>query len=288
MKPKQMKAQEYRENKHKLTFPAYVQPKLNGFYGSAVKYDNEVKIYCGRNLSEQNNVQHINEYLNKILTNGDVLEGELYSDKVDFERLSGDLKSKDGRDCKYVEFHVFDHPIVMNDRDYQQHERFIQLQQYQDNGYFIYPLSLVETWIVNDMEDVERAFKYYVEELGHEGIMVRDMHATYQFGKRAKHIQKYKPLTDAEFEILDMVEGTGQHVGMVGKFKVKGACGEGNKVVTFETKAFGSHELRKKLFEEWNTPQTCKGKLVIIEWNEVLKSGKPRYGGSAKGLRLDV
>lgn len=278
MKP--MLAQSYKDKGHLIKYPAFIQPKLDGFRCVAVKHENEVILYL-RSGETMNNVPHINRALNTIMADGDVLDGELYKHGIHFDQLSGDLRAEDGRNTQYIEYHIYDHPIVMNDRDYKQHERVTQLMQYRDNGLLIAPLAYVDTYLVEDEAHMYRGLDHFTK-LGYEGVMVRNMDGVYAFGKRPRDLQKVKPLFDAEFEIVDIEEGKGDHQGMAGRFKVKGTMN--GKKVTFFTNAFGTHDNRRKMLAEW--PKD-KGAMVTIEYYELTKSNKPRYGGSVKGIRWD-
>ena len=271
-----MLAHDYEKHGHKINYPAFIQPKLDGIRCIAIRDDAGVSLFT-RSGESINSVPHIVEALKGIMSNGDVLDGELYNHDAGFDKLSGDIRSQDNRDTRYIEYHIYDHPVVLNDRDYKQHERVIQLQQYQDNGKMIKPLALVETFSVSDEEDMKKGLEYYISE-GYEGVMVRCPNGTYGFGKRSNQLQKVKKFFEDEYEILDMVEGKGKLAGHVGKFVCKMADGK-----EFSCTCPGDYSQKKKFFEEW---PSSKGAMLTVKYQELTKSGTPRFG-TGKGIRWD-
>lgn len=277
MKHKPMLAQDYDKHGHKINYPAYIQPKLDGIRCVAVKEDGEVVLYT-RSGETLNSVPHIQKACNALMTNGDVLDGELYHHDAGFDKLSGDIRSQDGRDTKYIQYHIYDHPVILNDRDYKQHERVMQLQQYQDNGQLIHPLALVETFNVSDEQDMKKGLEYYIDQ-GYEGVMIRCPNGTYGFGKRSNHLQKVKKFFEAEYRIVDMVEGKGKLAGHVGKFVVQDTDGK-----SFSCTCPGDFAKKKRFFDEW---PSSKGALLTVKFQEFTKSGTPRFG-TGKGIRWDI
>lgn len=276
MKHKPMLAQDYEKHGHKITYPAYVQPKLDGFRCVAIKEDNDVVLYT-RSGNVINSVPHINAVLNQLLSSGDVLDGELYNHNVSFDKLSGDLRSEDGRCTQYIQYHIYDHPVVLNDRDYRQHERFQQLQQYADNGKLINPLALVETYTVKDEEHMLRGLEYYMEK-GYEGVMVRCPNGTYGFGKRSNDLQKVKKFYEEEYKIVDILEGKGKLEGAVGSFVCEMEDGQ-----TFKAKLATTEDNLKRL---WQDKERCIGAQLTVKYQEKTKTGKPRFP-VGKDIRWD-
>lgn len=274
---KPMLAKSYEKDGHKIQYPAFIQPKLDGFRCVAVKHEGHVTLYL-RSGDVIDTVPHINRALNALMTNGDVLDGELYKHGIPFDQLSGDLRAQDGRNTSYVEYHIYDHPIVLNDRDYKQHERFIQLRQYRDNNMLIAPLAYVDTWAVYNEERMLAGLEYYLAK-GYEGVMVRDMHGLYGFGKRSDSLQKVKKFYEEEYRIIDIIEGKGKLKGHVGSF----VCDLGNGK-TVKAKMGGDQAELKRMFEN---PDTCIGHMLTVKFQEKTKNGIPRFP-VGKALRWDT
>lgn len=272
MKP--MLAHDYEKQGHKITYPAFIQPKLDGIRCVAVKSRSHVDLYF-RSGDLIMSVPHINAALTKLMTNGDVLDGELYNHEAGFDKLSGDIRSKDGRGNDYVEFHVYDHPIVLGDKGYSQHERVTQLKQYRDNDQLTGCLQFVDTYMVEDEEHMKRGLEYYMSK-GYEGVMVRSVDGTYE-SKRSFHLQKVKKFYEEEYEIIDIIEGKGKLQGHVGSFVCK--IGED----TFKAKMGGDQSELERLFEN---PGECIGKFLTVKYQEKTKAGKPRFP-TGKGIRYD-
>ena len=277
MKEIVMLAHDEEKHGHKMTYPAYVQPKLDGIRCIAIKEQNVVKLYT-RTGEEITSCPHLYYPLNQVMDNGDVLDGELYHHDVDFDRLSGDVRSQDGRNNDYVQYHIYDHPVVMGDKKYNQVERVTQIQQYKDNNKLVNPLYQVETFVVNNREHALRGLEYYMSQ-GYEGVMIRSTDATYDFGKRSTNLLKVKKFYEEEYKIIDIVEGKGKLAGHVGSFVCEMEDGQ-----TFKCKLGGEQAELKRLFE--NRDESI-GKLLTVKYQEKTAKGKPRFP-TGKGIRWDV
>ena len=71
-------------------------------------------------------------------------------------------------------------------------------------------VDIVHTVSVEDEEEVEKHFRYFVSN-GYEGAILRT-NGKYEH-KRSKNLLKYKKFNDDEFEILDICEGKIKDVG---------------------------------------------------------------------------
>lgn len=280
-----MLLKKFENDSSKIVYPAFIQAKLDGIYCKATKVGNETTLTF-RSGRVCKSVPHINAAFNELLSSGDEVDSELYREGVDFDKISGDIRSEDGRDNRYLHALIFDHPVVLGDAKYQQHERIAQLEQYHDNGQIKEPLVLINTYIVESEEDAYRGLDYYLSE-GLEGAVVRNTDGTYlptnESGtKRSFDAQKLKPFTDDEFKIIDMVEGKGKWAGCVGKFKCEVLVD--GKIKTFTSTAGGTKEHIQGLFNEW--PKS-KGQMLTVRYMELTKSGVPRQG-RGRGVRYDL
>lgn len=73
-------------------------------------------------------------------------------------------------------------------------------------------LEHVPTIPVTSEEEVWAAYQKFVDD-GHEGGILRFRHSPYEH-KRSSHLYKLKPTDDAEFEVLDVSEGSGNWAGL--------------------------------------------------------------------------
>lgn len=264
-----MLAHKYSEQGHKIVFPAYVQPKLDGFRCTS---DTKAQLWT-RTRKPYVSVPHI---VKAIKDDGDLekyqLDGELYNHKykADFEKISHlvNQKTAPAEGHEIVEYHIYDvnMPGSFEDR----HKKLESLLSYKNEE----PFVLVETIKVNNEEELMEAFEHY-QDLGYEGAIVRNAAAPY-VGKRSYDLQKIKEFDDAEFKIVGIEEGRGKLMGHAGKF----IC------VTKDGTEFGAKmkgEL-SKLKEFYENHKLWKGKKLTVKYQGLTgKNGVPRF---PVGMRL--
>jgi DNA ligase-1 len=126
--------------------------------------------------------------------------------KHDFEKIiSLARKSKPTADdleesSRLLEFHCYDIPMA---KDYT--ERFKFLTEHVADKYSM--VVLVDATIINDKEQMDKFLGTYLES-GYEGQMIRIPKGPYE-NKRSKTLLKNKEFEDAEFEIVEVLEGLG-------------------------------------------------------------------------------
>lgn len=230
-----MLAHKYHEKKKKVVFPAFLQPKLDGFRALAVRKGDTI-LLMSRGGKEHKYLDHIRAALLTMMADGEVWDGELYfmghkdgEGAVDFQDLSSLIKRPQAGSEK-VEYHVYDRvaPGSFDDR----HEPLIDAIP--EDG----PVKYVETVEVNDHDHVEQLHAEFVEE-GYEGAMLRWGEAEYKSGYRSENLLKVKAFDDDEFEVVDVVpSGVGKEADK-GKFVCRTKDG-----ATFNAKPKGRDEVR--------------------------------------------
>ena len=75
-------------------------------------------------------------------------------------------------------------------------------------------VSVVETTIVNDLEEAQKTFKTYFD-AGQEGIILKDRNGIWE-DKRAKHQIKFKGELECDLKCIGWEEGTGRNKGKLG------------------------------------------------------------------------
>ena len=75
-------------------------------------------------------------------------------------------------------------------------------------------VTVVETTIVNDLQEAQKTFKTYFE-AGQEGIILKDRHGIWE-DKRAKHQIKFKGELECDLKCVGWEEGTGRNKGKLG------------------------------------------------------------------------
>ena len=167
-----------------MKFPLYVQPKIDGFRCMCYLNNNNI-VLVSRNNIEYKGFQNLKENLKKIFNESDVninnlyLDGELYSDKIPFEELSGYLKKSQNHsdyDCSDVEYRVFDCFEIKNKKSFEDRDKLLKKIFKKKNK----KISYIETVLVNNIDEFENKFNQYLTE-GYEGIMARNRKSFYFF-----------------------------------------------------------------------------------------------------------
>lgn len=227
------------------------------------------------------------------------LDGELFTDRIDFEIISGlvrknkptqqptqqqtqltnqkikkptaiqQKKMEEERDNQikkeWIDFHIYD-MVNLDDPDQSFNHRLHYLQTSVPWSKLL-KCKLVETFTIDNLERVKPLHDQFVAE-GYEGIMLRDANGSYQINKRSKYLQKYKEFMDEEFQIVGFHEGTGNEKGaVVWDCKTK-------KGQPFAVRPRGTFERRKELFQD---AATNVGNMLTVIFQEYSADGVPRF-----------
>lgn len=265
-----MLAHKFSEQGHKIKYPAYVQPKLDGIRCIAIVEDGECTLWS-RTRKLITGVPHISAKIEKLFPQGRmVLDGELYNHeyKKDFEKIVHFVRQETPTEGhEVVEYHVYD-CIVQG--PFKERAEFVARLFKKNQS----PLSWVQTHTVDDEEGLMGAFEIFLT-AGYEGAMVRNTDSLY-LNKRSYDLQKIKEFDDAEFKIVGIKEGRGKLAGHAGSF----IC-ETENGTQFEAKMKGDFETLKKYFEDHSL---WKNKLLTVQYQGLTgKSQVPRF---PIGLRL--
>ena len=128
-----------------------------------------------------------------------ILDGELYKHGWNLQKISGlgRLESLT-EDHKELQFYCYD--IVDENKIFK--ERYKILQTFNQTEKFV----VVEHVDVKGNDNINKLHDEYVNQ-GYEGLVLRDPNKTYKCGSRSNRMLKVKKFTDAEFEVIDLVEG---------------------------------------------------------------------------------
>jgi len=266
---KPMLAKKWEDYAHKIDFPVYAQPKLDGIRCIATK--DGLKSRTGKDIVA---VPHIFESLQEFFTyNPDViLDGELYCDKFDndFNAICHHVrKSKVTEEslegAKVIEYHIYD--IVDTTMSFHERTDFIELHfgdesDFQSVDYIV----AVETQYVISKEMLDTLYGQWQEE-GYEGQMIR-LNEPYE-NKRSNTLLKRKEFQDAEYTILGWREGIGNRAGTIGHFKFETEDG-----VQFNSNIKGDFEYLAGLLDEVDN---LIGKAATIKYFSLTPDGVPRF-----------
>lgn len=216
-----MLAKKLVDYKDDLSYPVLVSAKIDGSRLVARKDG------CWtRNGKKYHSCPHIDKMLAPLFEKHPkwIIDTEIYSHDVPFEEImslvrkakptSDDLRESE----KLVKIYIFD--AVVDDPTLGFSKRFEIMKKEIKNIIGNHPsIKFVENDIAKNFEDIQNFHDRYVSE-GYEGLMVRIDGKPYE-NKRSKNLLKFKVFEDAEFEIVDILEGLGQRSGMAGKLVCK-------------------------------------------------------------------
>ena len=275
---KPMLAHKFQDHKSKITFPCWVQPKLDGNRNVCIVKGYDVKLYS-RSRKPINSVPHIVHAVRSAF-GGDgvdvILDGELMlgesSNATNFQNLqkivrkSKEVSTQSGR----VDFCVFD--AVVNGhfgQDYDERRQWLEsaFARVRHSN-----LRIVPTYQANSLCEVNKLFAKFLDN-GHEGAIIRSRCGGYD-GKRSFHLLKLKSMEDSEFLIVGVKEGKGTLEGH-GIFVCVTPAG-----VKFRVKMRGPLSALK---EVWESKHQYVNRMLTVQYFEMTPEGKPRH---PVGLRL--
>lgn len=182
----------------------YVQPKLDGLRGIVTQrglLSNTLKLIPNRKLQE------IFEFFCLSLTQS-FLEGELIVLNGTHQDAQSVVMSED-KSPENVVLICFDRyvdPAWTYESRYDWLREKLRLFAPGFPSGMLRPIMSEKVYNLNDIEKLE---KFYCEQLGYEGIVIRHPKSLYKFGRATlseNTFYKYKRVDDAEAEILDTIE----------------------------------------------------------------------------------
>ena len=200
----------------RITYPCFVQPKLNGVYCElkdgilASKTDKLFPAIAACNIFKPRFK--------------DILVGELYVHGWSLQKILSAVTPDKPNDLSWkMEFHVYD----IKNKDHQHTRMNLLHRDYTDTSFF----KIVETRVVDSPAELNLLYKEFLADK-YEGIIVRAYSGEWT-DDRTWDIMKRKPFIDKEFLCIGVTEGVGKRKGHVGKFLfttdkgIKFSCGGG-------------------------------------------------------------
>jgi ATP-dependent DNA ligase len=269
------KNDKWQDSKKRVKYPAILQPKLDGNRSLSRNKDGAV-LLTSREGVPQEFLPHINAQLAGMLPDDMVLDGELYCHGVNLQTINSWVK-KNRPESMQIKLHLYDMPEVPGMEDPIQKDRIEALEKF-----FAEKLSnldhvvLVPSHIVNSEEEVDYWNGYYVG-LGYEGVMVRNMDATYEHGHRSGDLIKVKSFEDAEFKVVGFTNGEGSYSDCV---KWNCVTKDG---IEFDVNPCGKLEQKR----EWlRDGQQYIGKMLTVRYMGFTERGIPKIA-TGVAFRLD-
>ena len=244
----------------------YSQPKLDGIRCIARK--DGLYTRAGKEITTCN---HIYNDLKAFFEEWPdvILDGELYNHalKSDFNKITSLVRkikpSQEEQEMaeKLVQYHVYD----MVDLD---NESFSDRDAFLNEDFMAWRSSdcikLVTTTWCDSQDELDTLYSEYTEQ-GYEGQMVRN--DTPYENKRSKNLLKRKEFVTEEFNVVKVLEGSGNWVGYAKHFELE--LGDGR---TFGSGVRGQQAVLKALLE-----QEVKPTWVTVRYFEKTPDGVPRF-----------
>jgi DNA ligase-1 len=305
-----MLALKYQEAGHRIKFPCYIQPKIDGL---RAVYQN--KALYSRLKNQFQNLEHITNELHSCKLN---LDGELYSElsctlsnevsngegsrepnKVSngvvkskenkrekgqetvltFQELNGlvkkkKLNEKDKQDILHLTYIIYD--IVIPNKTFK--ERYEMLKDLFNKNNFKY-IKLLETYEAKDKEEIVKYHKKFIKE-GYEGSIIRNSDGLYKQKNRSADLQKFKDFQDKEFKIIGFKEGENS----TEKGCIIWRCITKDKK-EFDVRPKGTFEERRKLFKNGDK---YIGEYLTVKFFDYSDDGVPFHASTMYGGTADV
>ena len=248
-------------DEQKMMLDMISQPKLDGIRCIARK--DGLFTRAGKRITTCDHIYF--ELQTFFMRNPDaILDGELYNHDLreDFNKITSLVRKvkptpEEAAECQQlVEYHVYD---MAGDELFEDRMNFIQ-DEVDAEG----PVHIVMTDFCNTQSELDSLYAEYIGN-GFEGQMVRN-NTPYE-NKRSKNLLKRKEFITEEFDVVEVLEGSGNWAGYAKHFTLE--LGDGR---TFGSGVRGSQAVLKELFE-----QEVKPNWVTVRYFEKTPDGIPRF-----------
>lgn len=262
-RPMPMLAHKFTDHKGKVNFPVYVQPKLNGM---RMLFDGDIGWSRGNKEVIPEVIQHLQyEDVKKYDT---ILDGELMlPNNVLLQESMKAIKKYRPELSPELVYWVYD--IVNEKLTFGERNTLIEEMFCGDDVWDTPPVNFrrVPTYLCHNEAEVLKYHKQFVKD-GFEGTMIRDRLSTYEIGKRSYSLLKLKDFVDAEYRIINVVDGDGSDVGLA-IFELETPSG-----AIFNCRPEGTQENRAELFKN---RKELIGKYLTVRYQELSKDGIPIF-----------
>ena len=259
--PHPMLAHDYNKRGKDIKFPCYAQRKLDGVRCLAISG----KGLYSRTGKAFPHMDHIRAEINS-LPKGTILDGELYSDTLNFQEIVGLVKKETLKPAdapKMTQIYLCVYDTVMDGTNEARNAWLADLFK----THKFKALKLLPTDVANNLDDVKRLHAEYVAD-GYEGLILRNKAGLYKVGHRSADLQKYKEFKDDEYKIVGFKEGDGIEKGCV----IWICETKDKKPVSVRPR--GTHEERQEAFK---TASKAVGKKLTVRFQELTEDGIPRF-----------
>lgn len=255
-----MLAHKYEDKKKNVTFPAWVQPKLDGVRCLAEWDGNKVALIS--RSGKPYNMPTVQKQLESWLPRNMVLDGELYCHGMSCQTVTSYVKKwKAG--SEQIIYNIYDVPICdQGDETLTFEERTHKLNAVAefDN------IKRVPTFKVASHAEMMTLYGEFVQD-GYEGAILRLAHGRYLWGYRSSELLKVKEFQDDEFRVIGAKQGRGKMEGCI-VWNCQAKDG------TFECTMKTTMDERRKMYAERNQ---YIGRLLTVRYFDMTDDGIPRF-----------
>lgn len=296
-----MLAKNWDDRKDKVTYPVWVQPKLDG-----ARCVHGITGPFSRNGKPWKTVQHISDALQPVFEKYPdiIFDGELYCHKLNnnFEKIMSLIKKTKPtkadieESAAVVQHHIYD--IVDTTLTFSQRLDKLNniLTECLGECNISKVVCIVPTFYCDSISQVDRYYEEFMA-LGYEGQMIR-LDKPYE-NKRSANLLKRKEFDEKEYYIVDIEEGDGNKTGMCGRFILLKDIGDivyatvnygytpSHIDNTFNSNVKGSHDYLKELLEN---KEKYIGKYAKVKYFGIGAEGAPRFPfviGIRDGIGVD-
>ena len=193
-----MLASDFQKFKHKITYPVYIQPKLDGY---RMIFNSKNKSCNSRQGKSFDAIKRTSLYKELIsIKEIVILDGELYQHGGIFEHLGMLRKKKldesDYEKLEQIEYHVYDY--IDETKTYT--ERLDFLKTFFNKNPFQH-IRFVETRTVSTENELKDQHLDFVKD-SYEGSIVRTASGKYRCKARSQDLLKFKDFVDSEYKII--------------------------------------------------------------------------------------
>jgi len=261
-----MKAQDFTKSGHRIIYPAYGQPKMNGVRCLAKRTLEGIEFTSRGGKSYNDCLQHLVDPLMQVMAPGQVFDGEIYIPDTSLQQIVRLVKKYRPGDSEALQYWIYD---MVNQQPYKDRLLYLRglFEVAAHRGVADLPgLRIVDTIIIDTPDEVVHCHDRWVED-GFEGAIVRNADGKYEVNQRTHNLQKYKSFQDKEVEIIGGKSGEGLEDGCV-VFVVKDEFGN-----EFTSRPKGTREVRKQWLDDIDQ---LIGKQLTIRYFELSEDGVPQ------------
>jgi ATP-dependent DNA ligase len=290
-----MLAKKFEDFEKKITYPVYVQYKLDGTrnvtfldsidkptYQNVIMYTRSHKEYPYNTIND--NIRHalLQLLINNYDTKNDeslFLDGELYNHNKSLQEINSEVRGQNSADI--IQYWIYDHfyPSYDSETFEERNAKLINMYNSLNEDQKKY-IKLVNTIKADDRESLD---KIYLQSLAekYEGVMIRLPNGPYLKSAtkkseqlRSKYLLKRKEVYDDEFEVVDFKQGdNGKEIGaIIWICKSKNKNGD-----TFSVTPNMPIKDRYKIYKEClkKFDSKYKGRLMTVEYRGLSDNNIP-------------